>query len=248
MKVCFASENQETNVSTKNQEINRETTYVQKAAGNQVQDDQSKVAITENEKGKVLISNNGSEPIVLVARPGDQSSGTAGHNASPTENKQTEKSPVSGSSTQFLDCDDEETFLFQQPEWFTNLDEISRGKVREYCELAGRSPTAESEHIKKLKTLFNIDLEQAIEVNELYHNGRLEGPSRSVYKSILKTSTTSLMSGGDTDNDNAGVTISRRLSWLDEQGGSLVQHHEMESWHYMDSHRRSTTTQCCLIL
>ena len=122
-----------------------------------------------------------------------------------------------------------------------NLDEVSRGKVRDLCAQAG-PPPADKERIEKLRALFEIDQGQALEVNECYHSGRLQRTSRVKLKSILKNpSSRSISEAGSVQ------TIARRLSWLDESGGNLVQKHELKTWHYMDS-KRSTATQCCQIL
>jgi len=247
MKVSFAPENREVNVSTKS-EVNKDITCVQKEAGNQVFDGQSKAVSDDNQKDSlktdsemVYFRSNGSEPKVLVERSGDH---PQSEKSGSDENKEQAESP---SSVILNEVGDEQAFLCLQPEWFTILDEISRGKVREYCELAG-PPPSDSEYIDKLQSMFNIDHGQAVEVNELYHSGRLQGPSRKMYKSILKTSSCSLPSTGNGEDENAGVTITRRLSWRDEKGGNLVQKHEMDSWHYMDSDRRSPPPPCCQIL
>jgi len=250
MKGCFASANQETNVSSKSEESNRETTYVQKVAGNQVQDPGNRGKRTQETDGgkKVLISNNGNQPIVLVSRPnGQTTSNNAGANYDNAGANGDVNSPdgmLDADKTLSSDSSNEETLLNPQPEWFTSLDGVSRGQVRELCEKAG-PPPANPERIDKLRTLFNIDLGQALEVNELYHSGRLRGESRVMLKSILKTSTSSLRS---LSADNAEPTISRRLSWIDETGGKLEQKREMKTWHYMDSSRRSNPNQCCQIL
>jgi len=243
MKSCFASENQETNVSSKAGESNRETTYVQRVPGNQVQDPRKPLkgsSDTEADK-KLLISNNGSQPIVLVSRHVDQpASGNYGPKGGAPQSGGVVEAGIIPSS----DSSNEETLLYPQPEWYTKLDGVSRGKVRELCELAG-PPPADKERIDKLRELFNIDLGQALEVNELYHSGRLQVESRVMLKSILKTSTSSLRSL----SENGGApNISRRLSWIDESGGKLEQKHEMKTWHYMDSTRRSSPSQCCQIL
>jgi len=243
MKGCFASVNQETNVSSKSGGSNRETTYVQKVAENQVQDPSNYKGkgTPETDSGKkVLISNNGNQPIVLVSRPNGQltSDGPKGDVNPPNGTLKADK-------TLSTDSSNEETLLNPQPEWFTNLDGVSRGKVRELCEQAG-PPPSDSERIDKLRTLFNIDLGQALEVNELYHSGRLRGESRVMLKSILKTSTGSLRSLSE--NGSAAPTISRRLSWIDETGGKLAQKREMKTWHYMNSSRRSNPNICCQIL
>lgn len=244
MKGCFASANQETNVSSKSEESNRETTYVQKVAGNQVQDPRNRGKGTqETDRGKkVLISNNGNQPIVLVSRPNGQ---TSSDNAGANGDVNPPDGTLDADKTLSTDSSNEETLLNPQPEWFISLDGVSRGQVRELCEKAG-PPPADPVRIEKLRTMFNIDLGQALEVNELYHSGRLRGESRVMLKSILKTSTGSLRSLSG--NDNAEPTISRRLSWIDETGGKLEQKREMKTWHYMDSSRRSNPNQCCQIL
>jgi len=237
MMSCFASENQETNVISKSEESNRETTYVQRVAGNQVQDPRNPgKGISGSDGAKnVLISNNGSQPVVLVSRPDEQ--GTAGD-----ANKS--NSALEAAKTLSSDSSNEETLLYPQPTWYTNLDTVSRGKVRDLCERAG-PPPADAERLDKLRTLFNIDLGQALDVNELYHSGRLQQDSRVMLKSILKTSTGSL---GSMSTIGGAPNISRRLSWIDESGGKLEQKHVMKTWHYMDSSRRSSPNQCCHIL
>lgn len=241
MKSCFASENQEANVISKAGGSNRETTYVQSVSGNQVQDPRKPLkgtAETEGDKN-FLISNNGSQPILLVSRPGDQQT------ADTSGSKDGKLQSGEAGMTQPSDSSNEETLLYPpQPEWYTDLDGISRGKVRELCELAG-PPPVDANRVAKLRELFKIDLGQAFEVNELYHSGRLQTESRVMLKSILKTSTSSLRS---LDEKGGAPNISRRLSWIDESGGNLEQKHEMKTWHYMDSPRRSSPTQCCQIL
>jgi len=242
MKVCFASENQETNVISKSEESNRETTYVQKVAGNQVQDPRKPgKGISGTDDGKnVLISNNGSKPVVLVSRPGElRASGNSGDKGDANSSN----GVLEAEKTLPSDSSNEETLLYPQPEWYTKLDGVSRGKVRELCEYAG-PPPAEADRVDKLRTLFNIDLGQALEINELYHTGRLHQESRVMLKSILKTSTSSLASLSEKSAPN----ISRRLSWIDETGGKLEQKHVMKTWHYMDSSKRTSPAQCCNIL
>jgi len=246
MKGCCASENQETNVISKLEESNREMTYVQKVAGNQVQDPKKPGKGTSGTDGvkNVLISNNGSQPVELVSvsRPGElRASGNSGHKG----DAEPPNGALEAEKTLSTDSSNEEALLYPQPEWFKKLDSVSRGKVRELCEHAG-PPPAEAERLDKLRALFNIDLGQALEVNELYHTGRLHQESRKRLKSILKTSTSSLLSLSD---KGSAPNLTRRLSWIDEAGGGkLEQKHVMKTWHYMDSSRRTSPDQCCNIL
>jgi len=243
MKSCFTSDTQENNVSLKSQEINSETTYVKVIAGKQLQD-QSNMS---NEKGtavtgccnEVFFSDNVSEQIVLVSKSTDEPrSGNAGNEGNVTQ----AKGKQDADSSQTSDSSNEETSLCPQPKWFTTLEEISRGKVREMCKLAG-PPPPDQDAIEKLRAHFNIDLGQALEVNELYHSDRLQKASQKKPKSILKgSSSRSLMSEA-----GSVPTITRRLSWVDEKGGNLVVKHELNTWHYMDS-SRNKTNQCCPIL
>jgi len=241
MKSCFTSETQENNVSLKSQEFNRETTYVQVVGGDQLQD-HSKMS---NEKGNgvidsdkhVFFTKNATEQTVLVSKSSDETlPGVAGKENGALSRGDTGR-------TQTLDSTNEETSLCPQPEWFINLEEVSRGKVREICKQAGPAPTDTDANLEKLRALFNIDRSQALEVNELYHSGRLKKAPPMRPKSILKgSSSRSIISeAGSTP------TITRRLSWIDESGGKLAEKHVMKTWHYMDS-RRNKANQCCQIL
>lgn len=239
MKSCFTSETQEAEVSLKLEESNRET-YVQMVPGIQVQD-QSKLAVgkgTEVVKSskEVFLGEKLSSEIVPASNTDDEQQRDEGKHAGEVtwawgktndDKTQTPESSTEGSQS-------------SQPEWFTNLDEISKGKVRELCAQAG-PPPADPEHIDKLQAFFNIEHSQALEVNELYHRGRLQKASLLRLKSILKSSSPTL-------NGAEGLPkISRRISWRDETGGNLVQRHEMKTWHYMD-YGRSAANQCCQIL
>jgi len=140
---------------------------------------------------------------------------------------------------------DEEDSTFEsadnpQPRWFLNLDEVSRYSVRNICEQTGLPPSDVG--IKKLRSLFNIELEQALEVNELYHTGKLQGPLSPRLKSILRDTT------GSAPESNRSSGLKMRISWLDESGKSLTQTFEMKSWHNMDSSKRLECNTCCLIL
>lgn len=240
MKSCFTTETQETNVSLKSQENNRET-YVQMVADKQVQDqpkaDKEKGTAGAKSSQKVFFSKIASEQIELVSKSGEEENlDNAGSEANVTC-----KTKLDAGATRTSDSSNEETCFFPQPGWFANLDEVSRGKVRDLCAQAG-TPPGDQERIEKLRALFEIDLGQALEVNELYHSGRLQRASRVKLKSILKNpSSRSLSEAGSVP------TITRRLSWIDESGGNLAQRHELKTWHYMDS-KRSTATQCCQIL
>jgi len=238
MKSCFTTETQETNVSLKSQASNRET-YVQMVAEKQVQDqlkaDNEKATAGANSVKEVFFSKNVSEQIELVSKSCDETN---------LDNVKNEvnvscKSKLDAEGTWTSDSSNEETCFFPQPEWFANLDEVSRGRVRDLCGQAG-PPPVDQEYIGKLRALFDIDLGQALEVNEIYHSGRLQRASQVKLKSILKTSSQQSEAGSI-------PTITRRLSWVDEKGGNLVQKHELKTWHYMDS-KRSSTTQCCQIL
>lgn len=220
--------------------MNSETTYVQVIGGDQLQD-HSKMS---NEKGtgvigsdkNVFFTKNATEQTVLVSKSSDETlSGVAGN-----DNGALSKGDTDG--TQISDSTNEETSLCPQPEWFLNLEEVSRGNVREICKQAGPAPPDTDANLEKLQTLFDIDRSQALEVNELYHSGRLKkAPMRP--KSILKgSSSRSLMSEA-----GSAPTITRRLSWIDESGGKLAEKHVMKTWHYMDS-RRNKANQCCQIL
>jgi len=119
------------------------------------------------------------------------------------------------------------------PEWYSALDEVSRCEVRHLCEEAG--PLSDPEVLSQLQNRYCIDENEAANIVELFHEGKLQG-RRTRLKSILKTR----------DEDD-GPPLRKQLSWSDENGGNLTQKHEMDSWHYMYSHRNSPA-QCCLIL
>jgi len=239
MKSCFTAETQEAEVSLKLEESNRET-YVQMVSGNQVWD-QSKLPLgrgTEvvNSSKEVFLGEKLGTEIVSASNTNDEQQLDEGKQAgevtcawgkTDVDKTQTSESSIEGSP---------------QPEWFTNLDEVSKGKVRDLCAQAG-PPPADPEYIENLKAFFNIEHSQALEVNELYHSGRLQKPSLVRLKSILKQSSTTRSM-----NEAGGLPkLSRRISWRDESGGSLVQKHEMKTWHYMD-YGRSAANQCCQIL
>lgn len=233
----FTSETQESNVSLNSEESNQETAYVKVVAGKQVKDQ----SITDNKMGtvsdeEVLFGGNAGEQIVLVAKPGDESLlDNAGHKVGVSSNDEQE-----ADKTQIVDSSNEQSFLCPQPGWFTKLDEVSRGKVRELCRLAGPQP-ADKARLEKLRELFEIDIGQALEVNELFHSGRLLRASKVKLKSILKPSNSVRSEAGSVPS------ITRRLSWRDETGGKLEQKHELKTWHYMDS-RINSANPCCQIL
>jgi len=239
MKSCFTSETQEAEVSLKLEESNRET-YVQMVSGNQVQD-QSKLPLgkgTEvvNSNKEVFLGEKLSSEIVSASNTDDEQQldevKHAGEVTCAWGKMNEYKTQTPESSTEGSQC--------PQPEWFTNLDEVSKGKVRDLCAQAG-PPPADPEYIDKLQAFFNIEHSQALEVNELYHSGRLQKASLVRLKSILKVSSRS-------SNGAEGLPkLSRRISWRDETGGNLVQKHEMKTWHYMD-YGRSAANQCCQIL
>jgi len=242
MKSCFTSETQENNVSLKSKEMNSNTTYVQVVGGNQ-QLEHSKMS---NEKGtgvngnkrNVFFTKNASEQTVLVSKSSDETlSGVAGNENSALSKGDTDRTLTSDSTN-------EETSLCQQPEWFLNLEEVSKGQVREICKEAGPAPPDHDANIEKLRVLFSIEQSQALEVNELYHSGRLKKSPPMRPKSILKgSSSRSLFSEA-----GSAPPMTRRLSWIDEKkGGKLAEKHVMTTWHYMDS-RRNKANQCCQIL
>lgn len=240
MKSCFTSETQEAEVSLKLEESNRET-YVQMVSGNQVQD-QNKLPLgkgTEavNINKEVFVGEKQSTDIVSASNTDDEQQldevKHAGGVTCAWEKTNDDKTQTPESST--------ESSVSPQPKWFTNLDEVSKGKVRDLCTQAG-PPPADPEYIDKLQAFFNIEHSQALEVNELYHSGRLQKASLVRLKSILKSVSSRSLNGPE------GLPkLSRRISWRDESGGNLVQKHEMKTWHYMD-YGRSAANQCCEIL
>jgi len=242
MKNCFTSETQEANVSLKLEGSNRET-YVQMVSGNQMQD-QSKLVNgkgTEevNKSKEVFFGENVSLEIVSTSILDEEQRSENGQHTGevtcPQGKKNDDKKETPESSS-------EETSLFRQPEWFTDLDEVSKGKVRDLCAKAG--PTlGNPEHIEKLQALFNIEYSQALEVNELYHSERLQKASLVRLKSILKSAS----SPASLDEIDGVPKLSRKISWRDEIGEELAQKHEMKTWHYM-YYGRSPATQCCQIL
>jgi len=241
MKSCFTSETQEANVSLKLEGSNRET-YVQMVSGNQVQD-QSKLVNCKRTEGvisnkEVFLREKLSAENVPASIADDEQRLDEGKHKGEVTCSQGKRN---GDKTQTRESSSEENSLFPQPEWFTNLDEVSKGKVRDLCAQAG--PTlGDPEYIDKLQALFNIEHSQALEVNELYHIGRLQKASLVRLKSILKSA-----SSRSLDEIEGVPKISRKISWVDESGGELVQKHEMKTWHYMD-YGRSAANQCCQIL
>jgi len=232
---CFTPETQESNVGLNSEENNRETAYVQIIASEQVEDQSTVDNKMGTVKNKQVLFGKTSEQIVLVDKPSDEPLiENAGH-----KDGVNSKNEQEADKTQILDTSNEESFLYPQPGWFIKLDKVSKGKVRELCQLAG-PPPPDQEHIEKLQALFEIDLGQALEVIELFHSDRLQRASQVKLKSILKSSSKSRESEG-------APTITRRLSWRDETGGNLEQKHVLKTWHYMDS-RRNSVNQCCQIL
>jgi len=241
MKRGFTSETQEANVSLKLEGSNRET-YVQMVSGNQVQD-QSKLINGKGTEGvnrskEVFSKENVSTEIVSFSLLEEEqwlkNGKHTGEVTCPQGKKNDDKKETSESSS-------EETFLFRQPEWFTNLDEVSKGKVRDLCAKAGPA-LGDPEHINKLQALFNIEYSQALEVNELYHSERLQKASLVRLKSILKSASPSSL-----DETEGLPKLSRKISWRDDIGEELTQKHEMKTWHYM-YYGSSPATQCCQIL
>jgi len=122
-----------------------------------------------------------------------------------------------------------------QPDWYMSLDEVSRCDVRHLCEEAG-VPPSDPKTLNLLHERFNIHLDEAADVVELYFAGKLQGPMERP-KSILKSRS----------QFDDGPPLQKQLSWSDENGGDLTERREMDSWHYMHS-KRNPPNQCCSIL
>jgi len=115
------------------------------------------------------------------------------------------------------------------PKWYTSLDEVSRNELRQLCKEAGIQPF-NPQALSKLQKRFNINVDGATKIINLFIEGKLQHRPKSILKS-----------------GNRHPSFKKSLSWSDHKGGDLTLKHEMDSWHYMDA-KKFSPTQCCLLL